>query len=346
MLPTLSAINPISTGRQHWNKDYSKEAISTSNPLWKAVSNAQPALLRRDGAGRRYSVQLNNQVTAAQRAGHFVNDMLTQLTEFKNLLSQQLTQPKINRQVLAYQGDRLQQRWNQRYAASGGRLDAQLQFHANGGAFQRFSVPDLALAALRRAPLETLKIASSVRGAAPAAVLVGDGASETEMLWRFNRALAPSKVRCTVDPERGVLDFNLPEQGGEPVRFTVRGEAQRFPSGASQPLHLEPQASALNPSSWQVDGHNDVRQTLRSVVRAIEQLQHSRDMINRVIHDAKQAIGQLAQNNDTHVVEHFVSQFSARLQESQPIYPLHKILHALLRIERDRVVELLSSASG
>nr|WP_199066988.1 hypothetical protein [Chromobacterium sp. ASV5] len=334
----------VPAGGQRWGKDGGVVAPAGGSPQALARQPAAAAPLRGEAAsGWRYSVQLNDQLTSAQRAQGFVDDMLQQLEGFKDNLSRQLTQRQIDKDGLRAQRGQLQQAWQKRERASGGSLDAQLRFHLAADARQRFGVRGLDLESLTREPAETLVLQTGDRGSAPSAVLVGDGAGEEEILRRLNRALAPSGVRCELD-RYGQLGFSVAERDWAALQgnLAIRGDGVRFPSGVPQPARPEAEPPALDAERWQVEDHAQVRQALQGVVRTIAQLQQSRQAIASAIEDARRAIEKLSRQDETSWAGDFVTEFNARLNQRASYQQLQEILPALLGVSRYQVIALLS----
>ncbi|KZE84551.1 hypothetical protein KIF53_06950 [Chromobacterium subtsugae] len=342
MSSTLSSIKHAGADKR-WGKDGAAIAPAASRAVAgggrPALASAQPSASA--AAGWRYSTQLNEQLTAAQCAQGFVDDMLRQLEDFKGNLSLQLTQRRVDDDGLAAQRDQLQQSWSQRQDDSAGSLDGQLRLSLGAPSRQLFSARGLDLDNLGQGQPETLVFSS---GGGPAgAVRVGDGVGREEVLRRLNQALGPAGVRCELD-NHGRLGFSCSEADWSRLRdsLAVRGGGVRFPGGVPQPLALDAEPPALAPAQWQVGDHAQVRQTLQGVLRAIAQLQQTRATIGNAIAEARQSISQLARQDEPSWADGFVSDFNARLNQGGDFGQLQQLLPALMGISRYRVLSLLS----
>ncbi|OHX14516.1 hypothetical protein [Chromobacterium sphagni] len=342
MSSTLTSVNHPSADRR-WSKNGSAIAPASGRAGAggrPALASAQPSAA--SASGWRYSTQLNEQLSAAQCAQGFVDDMLRQLENFKGSLSQQLTQRRVDCDGLAEQRDQLQQAWQQRRDDSVGSLDGQLRLSLGAPSRQLFAARGLDLDSLSQGQSETL-VFSTGGGAPPSAVQVGAGVGREDILRRLNQALGPAGVRCELD-DHGRLGFSCSEQDWSRLQndLVVRGGGVRFPGGVPQPLALDAEPPALAPGQWQVDDHAQVRQTLQGVLRAIAQLQQTRSTINGAIAEARQSISQLAKQDEPSWADAFVSDFNARLNQSGDFGHLQQLVPALLGISRYRVLALLS----
>ncbi|AUH51819.1 hypothetical protein CXB49_13810 [Chromobacterium sp. ATCC 53434] len=340
MPTTFSSINPAG-GESRWRKDGAAVAPAAAFAQTggrAALAGAQPS--QAGPSGWRYSTQLNEQLSAAQCAQGFVDDMLRQLQDFKDNLSRQLTQRRLDGASLSAQRDALGQAWQSRRADSAGSLDSQLRLTLGAPARQNFTARGLDLDSLTSGPAETL---SFTAGGVATALRVGDGVTREQILRGLNQALGPVGARCELD-DHGRLGFSSGEkdwaqlQGG----LTVRGGGVRFPGGVPQPLALEAEAPALDAARWQVDDHAQVRLALQDVLRSIARLQQTRASIDSAIAEARRSISQLSRSDEQSWASAFVGDFNARLNQSADFGHLQQLVPALLGISRYRVVALLS----
>ncbi|WP_374497541.1 hypothetical protein [Vogesella indigofera] len=307
------------------------------------ASTPSPSLPRSGGDHWRYSSQLNQQLTAAQRALGFVDSLAGQLEALKGELSGQLTQRRVDSARLSRSIEQVAQQWSQRGAASGGSLDSRLQFRLAADARQTFTVRGLEIANLTQGAPETLVFFSGEPGSGPAAVKVGEPLSEAALLAALGRALAPSGIQPQLD-EQGQLQFSVAETAWQGVRerFSLRGGGIRFPAGQPQHLKLQPTEQALQPQQWQSADHAGTRQTLQKVLRALDQLQLSRAAISRAMAEVRHAIAQLSQMSEQLWADGFVNDFNARFNTPDSESGLYEVVPALLGVSRYRVLSLLA----
>ena len=291
----------------------------------------------------RYSGQLNQQLTAAQRALGFVDDLARQLEQLKGELGGQLPKSRLDKDTLANSINDIQRQWQNRNVQSGGSLDNRLQFRMASDARQTFSIRGLDIDNLTSGQDETLVFVTGMPGAAPAAVKVGENQSPGSLLSSLGRALAPSGIQPQLD-EQGQLQFAVDEALWATVRdrFSLRGGGIRFPAGQPQHLRLEPGADSLQPASWQTTDHASARQTLQKVLRALDQLQISRQAIVRSMADVRAAIAQLSNMSEQAWADNFVTEFNARFNRESLQGNLYDVVPALLGVSRYRVLSLLS----
>jgi hypothetical protein len=294
-------------------------------------------------SGWRYSSQLNEQLTAAQRALSFVDGLAGQLERLKADLSQQLTQRRIDRDGLEAKIGRFADALAQRHAQSGGSVDGNLHFHLAADARQDFTIRGMELDSLRSGRPETLALFSGERGTAAMSFSVGGDVSEDEIMRRLNRALAPSGIRPSVNDD-GQLGFSVDEADWPAIRdrLSVRGGGIRFPSGQPQRVKTVAESERLATGDWQVNDHAQVRQTLQRVVSALSQLHQARGAITSAIDEARDSIDQLSRMGEQNWAEEFVTDFNARLNQSGDYRAFLDVIPALLGVSRYRVISLLA----
>ncbi|SMF06742.1 hypothetical protein [Pseudogulbenkiania subflava] len=305
---------------------------------------AEPAVAgTATASGWRYSSQLNEQLTAAQRALGFVDGLTGQLEQLKTDLSQQLAQRRIDREGLEAKIGRFATTLVQRYAQSGGSVDGKLRFHLAADARQDFTVRGMDLDSLRSGPVETLALFSGERGTAAMSFNVGGDVSEDEIMRRLSRALAPSGIRPSINDD-GQLGFSVDEAAWPAIRdrLAVRGGGVRFPSGQPQRVKTEAEPERLATGEWQVNDHAHVRQTLQRVVNALSQLRQAHSAIASAINQARDAIDQLSRMGEQNWAQEFVADFNARLNQAGDYRSFHDVIPALLGVSRYRVVSLLA----
>lgn len=215
---------------------------------------------------------IQQDIAAAQQGQAWLQDMNRKLGGLKQSLAGLLTgpaqQPSSATQALLRQ---VQQGWSRRAATAGGMVDGQLRIAAPGQARQAFTVRGLDLAALTEEGPETLSFA--VPGSAQAVnVSIDPDESAESLVQRLDQGLAPAGVRAAL--VGGALRFDTDEAQWPALRdgLAVKGDGRRFPSGQRVRVRLEPQADAMQPGQWSLEGPQAQRQTLARVIAAQAQL--------------------------------------------------------------------------
>ncbi|NHQ86896.1 hypothetical protein HA050_12290 [Iodobacter sp. HSC-16F04] len=291
----------------------------------------------------RYSTQLNEQLTAGQRALDYVDELSDQLTSLKLKLSQELGQRRVDAGDLGAKVAGFSALWADRSQRTGGSVDGRLKFHLAQDAKEVFRIRGLELESLSSGQAEMLTFYTGVRGTGPASVAVGSEVSSENVLRQFNRALAPSGIRTEAD-QSGALTFSVAEDALAPLqnKLAIRGGGIRFPAGQANRLKIESEAVAISPNSWAVDDHASVRQSLQKVVIALEQLEQTRAAISSAMGEAKLAIEQLSTMNESQWAQSFVGDFNARFNQSSDYRFFSDIAPALMGMSRYRVLSLLA----
>ena len=324
--------------------------INNSKPVLAPQPAASPsgvAAVREQKGERlgvwRYSTQLNEQLTAGQRALDFVDQLSGQLVGLKFKLSQELGQRRVDSDELSNKVADFSALWQSRSQRTGGSVDGRLKFHLAQDAKEVFRVRGLELDSLSHGQSEMLTFYTGVRGTGPASVAVGGESSAEDLLRQFNRALAPSGIRTEAD-QSGALTFSVAEESLAALqsKLAIRGGGIRFPAGQANRLKIESEAVAITPQSWSVDDHAAVRQTLQKVLVALEQLEQTRAAISSAMGEARQAIEQLSTMNESQWAESFVGDFNGRFNQNTDYRYFAEIAPALMGMSRYRVLSLLA----
>ncbi|WP_293933957.1 hypothetical protein [Iodobacter sp.] len=291
----------------------------------------------------RYSTQLNEQLTAGQRALEYVDQLSDQLSGLKLKLSQELGQRRVDREELSSKVAEFSTLWAARSQHTGGSIDGHLKFHLAQDAKEVFRARGLELESLSSGTAEMLTFYTGVRGTGPASVAVGGEISRENLLRQFNRALAPSGIRTEAD-QSGALVFSVAEEALPSLqsKLAIRGGGIRFPAGQANRLKLESELPAITPSHWSTDDHASVRQSLQKVVMALEQLEQTRAAISSAMGEAKLAIEQLSTMNESEWAQSFVGDFNGRFNQSSDYRFFSDIAPALMGMSRYRVLSLLA----
>ncbi|HJU50190.1 MAG TPA: hypothetical protein VJ575_05555 [Pseudogulbenkiania sp.] len=339
----FSSLDPASSRTRRNNPSGTVPAPAAATLGTAQSGSASAANASVAASGWRYSSQLNEQLTSAQRALNFIDGLTGQLEQLKTDLSQQLTQRRIDQAGLEAQIKRFADALAQRHAESGGSVDGNLRFHLAADAKQDFTIRGMDLDSLRSGPPETLVLFSGERGTSAMSVSVGGDIGEDEIMRRLNRALAPSGIRPYVNDD-GQLGFSVDEADWPAIRdrLTVRGGGIRFPSGQPQRVKTEADAERLAPGDWQVGDHAQVRQTLQRVVDALSRLRQARSAVTSAIDEARNSIDQLSRVGEQSWAQDFVTDFNARLNQTSDYRSFVDVIPALLGVSRYRVVSLLA----
>jgi hypothetical protein len=295
--------------------------------------------------------QLNRQVSATQQALAFLDRAGTQLQDLNDGLTLQLARRQHGLVTDGGDTGKLEQQvrdfddlWSERPKASAGTLDNQLGYNAAGDARQKFSARGLQLESLRAGDRETLKLSVGNGSQKVASVVVEPGLSDTALVQRFDRALAPSGIRAQRNAQ-GDLSFNVAETAWPTVResLTIRGEGRRFPTGQFNRLRLAPEESAIRPQDWNVTDAAATRRMLQQVRDAQHAVGTAQTRAGQALADMSDRVAPQAPDKaqaETQWAAEFTQTFEATAGRGD-YQVMSAVTPALLGISRDRVVALL-----
>lgn len=318
----MQAIGPVLPSGIRSGSARGSEAIRTpAVPVRGAVETAlaavEPAALPRAGL-RRWNTQLNRQFAGAQQSLAFLDDLAGQLRGLNGELGNRLAvRDPASSDALNARLQRLDRTWRDRLAASGGCLNPQLAYSATEPAEQRFTVPGLNLRTLQSGDKEMLAFAVDGVGPAPATVFVEPGIPDDELVQRFDRALAPARIRVRAD-EQGSLVFRTPEVVWGAVRdsLAIKGAGIRFPTGQFNRVRVDPEPEALQPQTWTVADVHGLRHTQQQVLRALEAVRHAREDVTRSLAEAGRRLDRMRPADEPVWAAGFAAQFASLLHES------------------------------
>ena len=296
------------------------ENAATATPVNPTPTTAAP--LRR--GLNNWDQPLQNDISGAQQALDFLEQSAGQLRSLKADLSARLANRQRADGVLESNVRQFSNAWRNRSAASGGTLDAQLNF-SNESTNTRFTVRGMNVGNLRNGGREVLAL--SLGGQNLRSVVLEPGLTDQQIAGRFDDALAPSGVRVKLGDD-GQLEFSAPEAQYAGIRdsLAVQGNGQRFPAGQLNRLKADAETPAVDPDSWQTADAEGLRATLQQVLQALAQASVR----------VKNAAGSTTTKGMEQAADNFVS------TAEQPGYQsLLSITSALSGISRDRVVSLL-----
>lgn len=326
--------NTISSLRKVDNKQDVTPAVRPSNATFNPIV----------GMHSRYSTQLNEQLTSAQRVLQFVDTLSNELDSLKSDLSQELTKRRIDTPKLEAKIADFAKKWEQHYAKSGGGIDSRLRLCLTAEARQTFTIRGLDLAKLTSGPRETLVFFPTGQGnTAPCSVNVGGDISEGALLRSFKYAFAPQGINVDVN-DTGELSFSVREPNWQKTReqFAMRGGGIRFPAGQAHAVQVQAGPDAFAIATWQVSEHSELRQTLQRVLRAQLQVQQVRATIVAAIDEIERSIRQLAYKDEHIWAGDFVADFNARFNQPTGYRDLYDVIPTTLNMNRFRVLSLLT----
>jgi uncharacterized protein YoxC len=312
------------------------ENAATATPVTPTPNAAAP--LRR-GLGN-WDQPLQGDISGAQQALDFLEQSAAQLRNLKADLSARLATRQRADGALEARVRQFSNTWRGRSTASGGTLDAQLQF-SNKGTNTRFTVRGMSLPNLRTGGREVLAM-SIGGGQSLRSVVLEPGLTDQQITQRLDDALAPAGVRAEIS-EEGQLVFSTAESQWSNVRDTiaVQGNGIRFPTGQLNRVKAEAEAPAVDPDNWQTSDVDSIRATLQQVLQALAQVEQAiakvHTALNQVSARVQSATPDASKSGMDQVAQNFVS------TTRKPGYQsLLSITSALAGISRERVISLLS----
>lgn len=294
----------------------------------------------------------NQQTADAQRTLEYLERMSGQLQQLKNTLSAQLASlraeagrhPAVQQNpgtngAAERQLQSLDDLWRQRELQTGGSLDSQLRFIAEGAAQRRFSIRGLDTAALAGGERETLSFSVGQGRTGPVTVTLEAGATLQDNVKKLDRALTPLGIGVALNGA-GETVFSVPESQWAQVRdaLAIKGGGIRLPGGQAHRARTEPQEEAITPAHWGTGDAAALRSTLQEVTQALEHVRRVAQQVRETLERAKQATAQAA---DAAWASAFAAEFGERAQA--PDYEVYAaIAPALVSVNRSRVVSLLT----
>lgn len=302
----------------------------------RSAARADDNAFREPGLQQRVG-ELQQGLAYAERLGQALQGLKNGLS--KALVRQQAQPGAALEQQLAT----VQQLWQARAKDGAGQLDAQLQTVAEGEpALQRFRLRGLDLETLAQGGNETLRL--SLPGQARNIHVTLDGQGLQQQLQQLRGALAPTALK--VETGGGQLQFSVAEAQWPALRdgLSLKGDGKRFPSGQMVRALLEPQADAIVPAAWRLEGTEAQRNSLIQVLDAQEQLGQARRQLGASLAAAS---GNTAANaaeaaSAAPAVQRFAADFAARGEGAPLDYgQLSALTPALLGLHRSQVQQLL-----
>ena len=303
-----------------------------------AASAPAPAPLRRGLAN--LDAPLQSDISGAQQAIDFLEQSAAQLRALKTDLSAKLASRQMRDGQVEQRVRQFSDTWRSRSQASGGTLDAQLNY-SNRPATQNFTVRGMTLANLRNGARETLAISVGSATVGLRSVHLAPGLSDGEIVARFDAALAPAGVRVTVNKD-GELVFSTPESAWPGVRdaLAVQGGGIRFPAGQLNRVKAEAETPVIMPDGWGTADIEQMRATLQQVTQALAHVEAALAKVRQELAAATQRAHLDLPEIEVAGMGQMADVF-ANLAKEPGYSALVSLTSALVGINRDRVVSLL-----
>ncbi|MCC4596700.1 hypothetical protein NRY95_07830 [Xanthomonas campestris pv. phormiicola] len=256
---------------------------------WTQVADAD-AERGWDSAFASYQSQLNQQVTGAQRALAYLEQLRLRLRELARRLR---IDTSVGEQASALVSESLalvRGQWEQREVASGGTLDADLVYCPAGDARQRFRIHGLDSAALRLPDAERLVFYPRGLGRASRTLSLVAGEAVERRWQRLQDALAPAGIRVQLDAGEPIL--SIAERAWPALRdsLLIHGEGWRFPGGWPVQARVQALPGAIVPHAWQVDTRPDRQQAFRQAGAALILLEQTRLQVSSLLADSARTL--------------------------------------------------------
>lgn len=304
-----------------------------------AASDAPAPVPLRRGLSN-LNAPLQSDVSGAQQAIDFLEQSAAQLRALKTDIAAKLATRQMRDGQVEHRVRQFTETWRNRTAASGGTLDAQLNY-SNEPSTQRFTVRGMTLANLRNGARETLAISVGGGTAGLRSVHLAPGLSDAEIISRFDQAMAPAGVRVSVNKD-GELVFSTPENAWPAVRdsLAVQGSGIRFPAGQLNRVRADAEAPAVVPEGWGTSDIDSMRATLQQVTQALSQVEAALAKVRQEYVATTQRVQSELPEIEVAGMGQMADVF--RNIANEPGYAaLVSLTSALVGINRDRVVSLL-----
>lgn len=301
-------------------------ASTAAAPLRRGVSN--------------WDAPLQNDISGAQQAIDFLEQSAAQLRALKTDLAAKLASRQMREGQVEQRVRQFSETWRARSQASGGTLDAQLNF-SNQPATQRFTVRGMTMANLRNGARETLAVSVGGGTAGLRSVHLAPGLSDAEITARFDQAMAPAGVRVSVNKD-GELVFSTPESNWSTVRdsLAVQGGGIRFPAGQLNRVKAEAETPAVMPEGWGTADVEAMRATLQQVTQALAHVEAALSKVRQELAVAAQRVKMELPEIEVAGMGQMAEVF-ANVANEPGYSALVSLTSALVGINRDRVVSLL-----
>jgi len=304
----------------------------------QAAAGKAPAPLRRGLSNM--DAPLQNDVSGAQQAIDFLEQSAAQLRALKTDIAAKLATRSMRDGQVEQRVRQFSETWRNRTQASGGTLDAQLNY-SNQPSTQRFTVRGMTLANLRNGARETLAISVGGGTAGLRSVHLAPGLSDAEIISRFDQAMAPAGVRVSVNKD-GELVFTAPESAWPGIRdsLAVQGSGIRFPAGQLNRIKADAEAPVVVPEGWGTADIESMRATLQQVTQALAHVEAALAKVRQELAAATQRVQSELPEIEVAGMGQMAEVF-ANVANEPGYSALVSLTSALVGINRDRVVSLL-----
>lgn len=297
-----------------------------------AASASASAPLR--GKGTSVDGAMQSQVARAQQAVDYLGRVASQLEALKGELTAKLTGARTgaqagSRQQLDAQLRQLAATLSARKQNGGGSVDANLDY-SDRPAVQRFRIRGLDLASLQQDAPQSLAFSIGGLGGPQLSVTIQPDQSSGEIASSLDRALAPLGVRANLD-DQGQLVFSTPESNWPAVKDSIAV------SGRGKVTADEVPASPA-PQQWDTSTIDNLRQSLREVVQALERVRNSQAAASNAL---SAATVQVSESQTPPPQVELAAQDFASAAASTDYDSLLALTSALVGVSRDRVLALL-----
>jgi len=313
-------------------------ALADAGAAIEQAAPKAPAPLRRGLSNM--DAPLQNDVSGAQQAIDFLEQSAAQLRALKTDLAAKLATRTMRDGQVEQRVRQFSETWRNRGQASGGTLDAQLNY-SNEPATQRFTVRGMSLANLRNGARETLAISVGGGTAGLRSVHLAPGLSDAEIISRFDQAMAPAGVRVSVNKD-GELVFTAPESAWPGIRdsLAVQGSGIRFPAGQLNRIKADAEAPIVVPEGWGTADIESMRATLQQVTQALAHVEAALSKVRQELAAATQRVQSDLPEIEVAGMGQMAEVF-ANVAHEPGYAALVSLTSALVGINRDRVVSLL-----
>jgi hypothetical protein len=301
-------------------------------PAPGAARGAAP--LRRGVSG--WDSRLQDDVARAQQALDYLDRVAGQLEALKGQLAGRLSGARGDARQLEARLRELAASLAARARGAGGGVDARLDFTGHA-ATQRFRIRALDLDTLQAEGPQVLVFSVGGAGAGQLSVTLDGGLSRQEIAQRFDRALAPLKVRAQLD-DRGQLVFSTDEANWPAVKDSIAI------SGRGR-VATQEEAPPLDPQAVDTGNVEALRQGLREVVQALARVRRSQDAASTALSAATARAAQAGAATGAADAAELAQDFAGTA--ASPGYDsLLAITSALVGVSRERVLALLGLRQG
>ncbi|MET3132000.1 prefoldin subunit 5 [Oxalobacteraceae bacterium GrIS 1.11] len=285
--------------------------------------------------------QLQGEISSAQQALDFLDQSSSQLQALKSELAAKLAEHQGRDGQVEARVRQFSNTWRTRQRASGGTLNAQLDYSSPEPSSQHFTIRGLTMANLQAGGKEVLAFSLAGSNQTLSSVNIDPGLSAGDIVQRFDQALAPLNIRVAAGAD-GALQFSTPEASWANVRDTlsVRGGGIRYPTGQMNRVQTDEQAQAIAPEAWSTADTDALRQTLQQVVQALAHVQQARNAVSQALAQASGRVA-TAQPSDLGVGMDSLAQRFIQTATAPGYESLQSITSALIGISRERVQSLL-----